>query len=90
LQGGLDGLAGQLASGRDGHGLDLGQDLAIGSGVGGLLELAGQQERLLKDEGFQRGAGVKGALVHGDLLAVIPLTILAQLQNYQELFLHPW
>jgi hypothetical protein len=89
LQGSLDSPAGQFAGGGDGQGLDLGQDLAISSGVGGLLELASQQEGLLQDEDFQRATGFKGTVLHGNLLAGIPLTIGAQLQNYQELFLLP-
>jgi hypothetical protein len=89
LQSGLDSLAGKLSRGRDGDGLDVGQDLAIGSGVGGVLELTGQQESLLKDEGFQRGAGCKGTVLHGNPPDRDSLTIVAQLQNHQELFLLP-
>jgi len=89
LQGGLDGPASEFAGAGDGQGLDLGQDLPIGGLIGGLLELAGQQEGLLNDQGFQGSVGLEGAGLHGNLLAKIPLTIMAQLQNYQELFLLP-
>jgi hypothetical protein len=41
LEGGLNGLPGEFACGGDGQGLDPGQDLAIGSVVGGLLQLLG-------------------------------------------------
>jgi hypothetical protein len=68
LQGSLDGLAGQFASAGDGQGLNLGQNLAVGGFVGGLLELAGQEESLLNDEGFERRASFKGAGLHGNLL----------------------
>jgi hypothetical protein len=49
LQGGLDGLASQFASGGDGQSLDAGEDLAVGCGVGGLLQLLGEQQGLLNE-----------------------------------------
>jgi predicted cupin superfamily sugar epimerase len=69
LQGGLDGLAGQLAGGGDGEGLDAGEDQAVGCGVGGLLQLLGQEQGLLEEQGLQGGLGVEGgALGHGSSL----------------------
>jgi hypothetical protein len=65
LQGRLDGLAGEFAGGGDGEGLDAGQDLAVGGGVGGGLQLLGQEEGLLDHQGLQRGFGAEGARLHG-------------------------
>jgi hypothetical protein len=65
LQGGLDGLAGKFAGGRDGEGLDLGKDLTVGGLVGSLLQLPGEQERLLDDEGLEGALGPEGAWGHG-------------------------
>jgi hypothetical protein len=42
LEGGLDGLTGEFLSGVDGGGLDAGEDLSVGSLVGGAFELLGQ------------------------------------------------
>ena len=61
LEGGLDGLAGEFAGGGDGQGLDARQNLAVGGGAGGGLQLLGQQERLLKEQGLERGVGVEGS-----------------------------
>src|SRR5262245_38002797 len=72
LQAGLDSLAGQLAGGRAGERFDPGEDLAVGGLVGGLLELACQQQGLFEDEGLQRRVGLKGVGAHRDLLAKIP------------------
>jgi hypothetical protein len=60
----LDGLAGQLAGGGDSQGLDLGEDVAVGGGVGGLLQLPGEQECLLDEEGLEGGLSAEGALAH--------------------------
>jgi hypothetical protein len=49
LQGGLDGLAGQFAGSGDGEGLDASEDLSVGGGVGGLLQLLGKQQGLLEE-----------------------------------------
>ena len=84
----MGGLAGEFTSGRDGGGFDAAQDLSVGGFVGGPLELSGQQEGLFEDEGFQRGVRFKGT-AHANRLGKETLTIAAQLQNYQELFLHP-
>jgi len=61
----LDGPAGQLPAGRDGGGLDGGEHPAVGRGVGGLLQLPGEQEGQLDEQGLQGRVGVEGAAGHG-------------------------
>src|SRR5262249_60440641 len=68
LEGGMDGLGGELAGGGDGQGLHPLEDLAVGGGVGGLLELAGQEQGLLQEQGFQGRGCRKGARGHGGIL----------------------
>src|SRR6185437_1582394 len=68
LQGGLHGPAGEFAGGGDGQGLDAGQDLAVRGVVGGLLQLLGEQQRLLDQQRLQGGLGSKRARVHGGSL----------------------
>jgi hypothetical protein len=65
LEGGLDGLPGELPAGRDGGGLDAGEDLAVRGAVGGPLELSGEGEGLLDQQGLERGIGVERAADHG-------------------------
>jgi hypothetical protein len=62
-------LSGQFAGGGDGQSLDLGQDLAIGGGVGSLLELFGKQQGLLDEQSLQGCFGSKRARVHGGSFA---------------------
>src|SRR5262249_30255740 len=61
LEGGLDRLAGQFAGGGDGQGLDLGENLTVGGAVGRGLQLLGEQQRLLQEQGLQRGLGMGGS-----------------------------
>jgi hypothetical protein len=65
LQRKLHGPASEFLGGRDGGGFDAGEDLSVGGGVGNLLQLAGQEEGLFEDEGFQRGACFKGTAHEG-------------------------
>jgi hypothetical protein len=63
LEGGLDGLAGEL-SGEDGGGFNAMEDLSIGCLVGGAFELLGEQQRLFEEKGLQGGLGLKGTGWH--------------------------
>jgi hypothetical protein len=57
LEGRLERLAGQLPPGADGDEFGVGQDAAVGGGVGGGLEFAGHQQGLLDEKRFQGRAG---------------------------------
>src|SRR5262249_30833603 len=89
LEGGFDGLAGQLAAGRGGEGLGPGEDVG-GRGIGGgPRPLAGEEEGLLDEEGFEGGTGAEGALAHGVPPGRGSRRIPTADDNYQKLFMHP-
>jgi hypothetical protein len=50
LQGRFDRPAGEFAGGGDGQGLDAREDLAVRGGIGGGLQLLGEQQHLLDQE----------------------------------------
>jgi hypothetical protein len=90
LQGGLDGLSGQVASGGDGESFDASEDLSVGGGIGGLFQLLGEQQGLLEQQGLQGGLGSKGAWFHGgSLRGIRAASVTPADQNYQKLFMHP-
>ena len=53
LERGLDGRARQLTCGGYGRGLDGRENLPVGRVIGGLLELASQEQSLLDEKGFE-------------------------------------
>jgi hypothetical protein len=64
LEGGLDGLAGQLPASRDGSGLDGSEHLSVGCVVGGGFELLGQQQGVFDEQRLEWGVRVERAAGH--------------------------